>query len=153
MYEKFSFERTICYEEKLFTFENGYDKNTIILLTDFCYKDYKTIRLNASLKTPVVMWSEKEFNFIFNQNRNDVSFIFSKSGYAIYEKQKDEILVFEFCGNEKEIPDLIFSKETDYKKIRMRVPREATKTDFGMTFNLVDSDDDVNSIYFGMPYG
>ena len=153
MYEKFSFKRTICYEERLINVNQTYNKNTVNITTGFCYIDYKAIRLATSQKTPVVVWSEKEFEFIFNKNRSDVSFVFSKSAYAVYEKQKDEILVFEFCGNEKEILSLIFSKENDYKKIRIRVPVEAAKTDFGMTFNLVDSGDDINSIYFGMPYG
>lgn len=152
MYEKFSFKRTIGYSEKLVNRDNIGDKNTIHTTKDFCYEDYERHRLKLSENHPVIIWEEDEFNFIFDKTRNDVSFIFSNSGYAIYEKLNNEILVSEICGNEVEIANSIFNREAEYEKIILRLPDVNCKTDFGMTFNSDNGSDDINSIYFGMPY-
>lgn len=152
MYEKFSFKRTIGYSEKLIYRDSIDNKNTIYTTTEFCYEDYKKHRLKLSENYPVIIWEEDEFNFIFDETRNDVSFIFSKSGYAIYEKLNNEILVTEICGSEVEIVNSILNRETECEKLILRVPDANYKTDFGMTFSSVNSSDDINSIYFGIPY-
>jgi len=153
MYEKLSFSRAIGYEEKTFFKEDFDDKNTLIETTDFCYNDYKKLKVEVSRVSPVVLWDEYEFNFIFNKNRKDVSFLFSKSGYAIYEKQNDGISVLEACGDENGIAASIFNKEKNCKSIKMRLPGKSGCIDFGMTLNLTETTSEVNAIYFGMPYG
>lgn len=153
MYEKLSFSRAIGYEEKAFFKESFDDKNTLSGTTDFCYRDYKKLKTEASRISPVVFWDEDEFNFIFNKNRKDVSFFFSESGYAIYEKQNDGISVLEACGDENGIAASIFNKEKDCKIIKMRLPGKSGCIDFGMTLNLIETTGEVNAIYFGMPYG
>ena len=153
MYEKFSFERTINYEEKCISRNDIDVKNTIKQKTDFCYSDYLNIKLKASVNHPVVVWEEDEFNFIFNKNRSDVSFIFINSGFAIYEKTDNEMLVYEICGDEDEIVNSLFNKYCDCERIILRAPSEKCKSDFGMTLNLSDNETETQSIYFGMPYG
>ena len=153
MYEKFSFERTINYEEKSIE-KNEFDiKNSMIPRTDFCYSAYKRIKLTSLCNNQIVVWGKEEFEFIFNKDREDVSFLFTDFCFAVYEKNNEEILVYEICGDEKEIANLLFNRHNDCKKIILRVPVKTGGTDFGMTLNLVDMETEINSIYFGMPYG
>ena len=153
MYEKFSFERTINYEEKSISRDDVGIKNTIKPKTDFCYNDYVNLKLKSSVNHPVVIWEEAEFNFIFNKNRNDVSFIFINSGFAIYEKNETKILIYEVSGDEEKIVNLLFNEYCDCEEIILRAPSEKSKSDFGMTLNLSDDETEIQSIYFGMPYG
>lgn len=152
MYEKFSFKSSICYEEKTLDRVNLYNKNTIYKTTGFCYDDYKQHRLREAENLPVIVWENDEFNFIFDKNRTDVTFIFSDSGYAVYEKLNAEILVHEICGNKEQILDSILGNEPDCKKLKLKLPVESSKTRFGMTLDLVGSNENVNTVYFGMPY-
>jgi hypothetical protein len=153
MYEKFSFERTINYEEMSID-KNEFDiKNTITHEADFCYGDYKRIKLNSLYNNQIVVWGKGEFEFIFNKDREDVSFLFTDFCFAVYENNNEEILVYEICGDEKEIANLLFNKHNDCKKIILRVPAKTGGTAFGMTLNLLDMETEINSIYFGMPYG
>ena len=153
MYEKLSFERTINYEEKYIEKRDCDNKNTITQKTDFCYDDYIRIKLNSPNKQQFVVWEKDEFEFIFNKTREDVSFIFTDLSFAVYEKNNTEILVYEICGDEKEITSLLFNNHIDCKKIILRLPTEKNKTDFGMTLNLSDREYKISSLYFGMPYG
>lgn len=153
MYEKFSFERTINYEEKCISRNDIDIKNTMNPKTDFCYDDYVNLKLKASVNYPVVIWEEAEFKFVFNKNRNDVSFIFTDSGFAVYENNNTEILIYEICGDEKEITNVLFNNHIDCNKIILRIPTEKNKIDFGMTLNLSDNETEIQAIYFGMPYG
>ena len=152
MYEKFSFKRTISYEEKCFNRVDIYNKNTITQKTDFCYSDYVSLKTKLAKKTPTIIWEEDEFNFIFSKMRKDVSFVFTNDGYAVFEKRTQDILVWEFCGDTEKIASLIFKSNNDIEKLIFRVPVETEKTDFGMTRNLLDSVNKMDSIYFGMPY-
>lgn len=151
MYEKFSFKRTICYSIKVVQRNNCDIKKTITNKTEFCYDDYERFKLNSS-SVPVVKWGKSEFGFIFNEFREDVSFLFNDFGFAVYEKNNKEILLYEICGDEKEVINAIFSKHTDCEKIILRVPCEKSKINFGMTLNLSDTENGLNLIYFGMPY-
>ncbi len=153
MYEKFSFNRTINYEEKCIDRIDCDSKNAITHKTDFCYDDYKRIKLNSPRNNQFVLWEKDEYEFIFNENREDVSFVFTDLSFAVYEKKGNETLVYEICGDESEIINLIFNKHKDCEKIILRVPSVKTKTDFGMTLNLSDEETEIKSIYFGMPYG
>ena len=151
MYEKFSFKRTISYTEKVVFRKDVNIKNTTKETTDFCYNDYLSFRLQESKKTPVVILGEKEFSFIFDKTREDVSFLFLKTGYAVFEKTNSEILIFEICGNESDILSSLFTTYKDVEKITVRNSTEKERTDFGMTCSFLD-DAEFNNIYFGMPY-
>ena len=151
MYEKFSFKRTISYTENVVLRKDFNIKNTIELTSDFCYKDYLSFRLKESEKTPVVILGEKEFSFIFDKTRNDVSFLFTKTGYAVFEKTSSEILAFEICGNENDVLNSLFNTYKDVEKITVRKSSEKETIDFGMTCSFLD-DAEFNNIYFGMPY-
>ncbi len=150
MYEKFSFKRSICYEEKCIY--NSNNKNTVTEKTDFCYNDYKQIKLTSPNNRPLIVWGKDEFEFIFNKKREDVEFIFTSSSFAVYEINDTEILVYEICGDEEEILNLLFNKHSDCKKIILRVQAEKSKKDFGMTLSLTDTQTEIEAIYFGMPY-
>lgn len=152
MYEKFSFESAICYEEKTLDIVNLYNKNTVYKTTEFCYDDYKQYRLKEAENLPVIVWENDEFNFIFDKNRTDVSFAFLDSGYAVYEKLNSEILVHEICGSKEQVISFIFGNELDCEKLKLRLPVESNKTRFGMTLDLVGSNENINAVYFGMPY-
>lgn len=152
MYEKFSFKSTINYEEKRIDRVNCNNKNAIIQKTDFCYEDYKRIKLNSPKNKQFVLWGKAEFEFIFNKNRDDVSFIFTDYSFAVYEKNEIEILVYEICGDEEEITNLLFNNHSDCKKIILRIPSEKLEINFGMTLNLSNEETEIKSIYFGMPY-
>ncbi len=152
MYEKFSFNRTMHYEEKCIYRINRDSKNTIEQKTDFCYDDYKRIKLNSLRNRHFVLWEKDEYEFIFNKNREDVSFVFTDLSFAVYEINGNETLVYEICGDEEEIINLLFYTHSDCEKIVLRVPSCESKTDFGMTLNLSDEETEINSIYFGMPY-
>ena len=151
MYEKLTFTRSITYTEKCVFRKDISVKNTAHATTDFCYNDYLNLRLQESEKTPVVIFQEKEFNFIFDKSREDVSFLFDKTFYSIYEKCNSEIYVFEFCGNENELVNSLFSFHSDAEKIIIRKTSEKGPTDFGMTFSFND-EVGFNNIYFGIPY-
>ena len=69
------------------------------------------------------------------------------------KKTENEILIYEVCGDEANIADFLFSQYSDCKKIILRAPSEKCKSDFGMTLNLSDNETEIQSIYFGMPYG
>ncbi len=153
MYEKFSFERTIGYDKKVVERGDCDNKNTITQKSDFCYNDYKRIKLNSHKNEQYVLWDEAEFEFIFSKKREDVSFVFTDSSFAIYEKSNSEILVHEVSGDESEIVNLLFNNHIDCKRIFLRAPGEKSKTDFGMTLNLSDEETEIKSVYFGMPYG
>ena len=152
MYEKFSFKRTIGYDRKVFERDNCNNKNTLAQKSDFCYDDYKRIKLNSHKNEQFVLWDKDEFEFIFNKNREDVSFVFTDSSFAVYEKNGSETLVYEICGDENEIINLIFSKHKDCEKIILRAPTVKNETDFGMTLTLNELETELKSIYFGMPY-
>lgn len=153
MYERFSFNRTIYYEEKYIARISCDNKNAVTQKTDFCYNDYKRIKLNSLRNSQFVLWEKDEYEFVFNENRKDVSFVFTDSSFAVYEKNGSETLVYEICGDENEIINLIFSKHKDCEKIILRAPTVKNETDFGMTLNLSDEETEINSVYFGMPYG
>lgn len=153
MYEKLSFKRTLAYQESVFCREKLDGKNTAISATDFCYNDYLKFRKTSAIKTPVIIWNEKEFNFIFNKDRSDVSFLFNENGYAIYEKCSDEILVWEFCGEKHETLNLIFSFEKNASKIKVREPVKNQRIDFGLSLALTNSSKEFENIYFGLPFG
>ncbi len=152
MYEKFSFERTIHYEEKCIVKCDYNNKKTITQKTDFCYNDYKRIKLNSLCNQQLIMWGKEEFEFIFDKRREDVSFLFTDFSFVVYEKNGTEILVYEICGDEDEIINLLFNNHGDCKKIILRVPSDKIKTDFGMTLTLSELETELKSIYFGMPY-
>lgn len=152
MYEKFLFKRTIYYEEKCIDKCDIDIKNEVLPKTDFCYNDYKRIKLNSLRNSQFVLWEKDEYEFVFNENRKDVSFVFTDSSFAVYEKNGSETLVYEICGDENEIINLIFSKHKDCEKIILRAPTVKNETDFGMTLTLNELETELKSIYFGMPY-
>ena len=152
MYEKFLFKRTIYYEEKCIDKCDIDIKNAVLSKTDFCYNDYKRIKLNSLCNQQLIMWEKEEFEFIFDKKREDVSFLFTDFSFVVYEKNNTEILVYEICGHEEEIVNLLFNNHGDCKKIILRVPSDKIKTDFGMTLTLNELETELKSIYFGMPY-
>ncbi len=151
MYEKFSFERNINFTKEYVLRSESDIKNTASQITDFCYKDYLSLRLHESEKTPVVIFNEKEFNFIFDKTREDVSFLFLKTGYAVFEKNGMKITVSEFCGNKNDVLSWMFSFYSDVNEIKIFKHSEKEKSDFGMTCSLVGNFN-LTNIYFGMPY-
>ena len=151
MYEKFSFERNINFTKEC-VFRSGSNiRNTMCKTTDFCYNDYLKFRLQESEKTPVVILDENEFNFIFDKTREDVSFLFLKTGYAVFEKVGIKITVSEICGNRNDVLSWLFNFYSDVNEIEIFKYSEKEKSDFGMTFSLNETDN-FNNIYFGMPY-
>ena len=151
MYEKFGFKRTINYTEKTFCKNDFFNQKNILLKTDFSYSNYFDLRKKESEKSPVIIFEEDEFNFFFDKSREDILFIFTSSGYALYEKNNKEILIYEFCGSENEIANALFQKHPDAEKIILRKFSEENTRDFGMTFSF-DIKNNFNNIYFGMPY-
>ena len=151
MYEKFSFEKNINFTKKCVVRNESCIKNTILPKMDFCYKDYLSLRLQASEKIPVVILNEKEFNFIFDKTREDVSFLFLKTGYAVFEKKGIKITVSEICGNKNDVLSWLFNFYSDVSEIEIFKYSEKEKNDFGMTCSLV-GDFKLTNIYFGMPY-
>jgi len=119
--------------------------------TDFCYNDYLKFRLQESEKSPVVILDENEFNFIFDKTRDDVSILFLKTGYAIFEKNEAQISVSEICGNESDILNYLFSTYLDVTEIEILKRSENEYTDFGMTYSF-NNTNNFNNIYFGIPY-
>ena len=81
-----------------------------------------------------------------------LTFLFTDFSFVVYEKINTEILVYEICGHEEEIVNLLFNNHGDCKKIILRVPSDEIKTDFGMTLTLNELETELKSIYFGMPY-
>lgn len=153
MYEKQSFQNSIFYKEELVK-RNEFDaKNTVSCKTDFCYNDYKQLKACDSKNYPLVIWGEPEFNFIFNKNRNDVSFVFLENGFAVYEKKDDIVLVYEVCGSVSDVISYIFSVETDADAVMLRVSAKTQETAFGMTYSLSEKGEELKPIYFGLPYG
>ena len=151
MYEKFSFKRNITYTKKR-VLRNQYDiKNTICKTTGFCYNDYLKFRLQESEKTPVVILAENEFDFIFDKTRDDVSFLFLKTGYAIFEKNEAKISVSEISGSESDILNYLFNTYLEVTEIEISKRSECECTDFGMTYSF-NNTNNFNNIYFGMPY-
>jgi len=151
MYEKFSFERSINFTKECILRNESDIKNAMSRITDFCYNDYLKFRLQESEKTPVVILNEKEFNFIFDKTREDVSFLFLKTGYAVFEKKEIKITVSEICGNKNDVLSWLFNFYSDVNEIEIFKNSEKEKSDFGMTFSLNETDN-FNNIYFGMPY-
>ena len=151
MYEKLSFERNINFTTEYVLRSESDIKNTISQITAFCYKDYLSLRLKESEKTPVVIFNENEFNFIFDKSREDVSFLFLETGYAVFKKKDSEIYVYEFCGCEEDITDYLFASDETVNKIVICKASEDGHTDFGMTCSLNETNN-FNNIYFGMPY-
>ena len=153
MYEKQSFQNSIFYKKELVK-RNGFNaKNTVLPKTDFCYNDYKEVKASDSKNYPLVIWGESEFNFIFNKNRNDVSFVFLENGFAVYEKKDDTVLVYEVCGSVSDVISYIFSVETDADAVMLRVSAKTQETAFGMTYSLSEKAEQLKPIYFGLPYG
>ncbi len=153
MYEKQDFQNSIFYKEELVNRNEFNAKNTVLLKTDFCYDDYKQLKACDSKKYPLVIWGEPEFNFIFNKNRNDVSFVFLENGFAVYEKQGGIPLVYEVCGSVSDVISCIFSKEADADAITLRVSAKTQEKAFGMTYSLSEKGEELKPIYFGLPYG
>lgn len=151
MYEKFSFERNINFTKECILRNESDIKNAMSHITDFCYNDYLKFRLQESEKSPVVILDENEFNFIFDKTRDDVSILFLKTGYAIFEKNEAKISVSEICGNESDILNYLFSTYLDVTQIEIFKHSEKEINDFGMTCSLVE-DFNLTNIYFGMPY-
>lgn len=151
MYEKFSFKRNITYTKRRVLRNECNIKNTIYKTTNFCYSDYLKFRLQESEKTPVVIFDESEFNFIFDKTRDDVLFLFLETGYAVFEKIEAKISVFEICGNESDILNCFFNTYLDVTEIEILKHGEGECTDFGMTYSL-NKANNFNNIYFGMPY-
>ncbi|MBE6815267.1 MAG: GNAT family N-acetyltransferase [Ruminococcaceae bacterium] len=151
MYEKFSFERNINFTKECVLRNESDIKNTMSHITDFCYNDYLKFRLQESEKTPVVILNEKEFNFVFDKTREDVSFLFLKTGYAVFEKVGIKITVSEICGNKNDLLSWLFSFYSDVSEIEIFKYSEKEKNDFGMTCSLVGNFN-LTNIYFGMPY-
>jgi len=151
MYEKFSFQRNITYNKKRVLRNECDIKNTMYKTTDFCYNDYLKFRLQESEKSPVVILDENEFNFIFDKTRDDVSILFLKTGYAIFEKNEAQISVSEICGNESDILNYLFSTYLDVTEIEILKRSENEYTDFGMTYSF-NNTNNFNNIYFGIPY-
>ena len=151
MYEKFSFVRNINFS-KDYVLRSEIDiKNTMSQITDFCYKDYLCFRLQESEKNPVVILNENEFNFIFDKTREDVSFVFLETGYAVFEKDGMKITVSEICGNKTDVLSWLFNFYSEVNEIEIFKFSEKEKKDFGMTCSLV-GDFNLTNIYFGMPY-
>lgn len=151
MYEKFSFERNINFTKECIL-RNEYNiKNAIYKTTGFCYDDYLKFRLQESEKTPVVIFDETEFNFIFDKTRDDGSFLFLETGYAIFEKNEAKISVSEICGNESDILNCFFYTYSDVTEIEILKRSEGECTDFGMTYSFSNTNN-FNNIYFGVPY-
>lgn len=151
MYEKFSFERSISFTKE-FVLRSEFDiKNTMLQITDFCYNDYVSLRLQESEKIPVVILNENEFNFIFDKTREDVSFLFLKTGYAVFEKTENKIFVSEICGNRNDVLSWLFNFYSDVNKIEFLKYGEGEKINFGMTYSLIENFN-LSDIYFGMPY-
>lgn len=151
MYEKFSFERNINFTKECVFRSESDIKNTMSRITDFCYKEYLSLRIQESEKNPVVVLNENEFNFIFDKTREDVSFLFLKTGYAVFEKVGIKITVSEICGNRNDVLSWLFNFYSDVNEIEIFKYSEKEKSDFGMTFSLNETDN-FNNIYFGMPY-
>lgn len=151
MYEKFSFEGNINSTKECVLRSESVIKNTMSRITDFCYNDYLKFRLQESGKTPVVILNEKEFNFIFDKTREDVSFLFLKTGYAVFEKNGIKITVSEICGDKNDVLSWLFGFYSDVNEIEIFKYSEKEKSDFGMTCSLV-GDFNLTNIYFGMPY-
>ncbi len=151
MYEKFSFERNINFTKECVLRNESDVKNTMSHITDFCYNDYLKFRLQESEKNPVVILNENEFNFIFDKTREDVSFLFLKTGYAVFEKKGIKITVSEICGNKNDVLSWLFIFYSDVSEIEIFKYSEKEKNDFGMTCSLVE-DFNLTNIYFGMPY-
>lgn len=151
MYEKFSFERNINFTKECILRNESDIKNAMSHITGFCYNDYLKFRLQESEKTPVVILNEKEFDFIFDKTREDVSFLFLKTGYAVFEKVGIKITVSEICGNKNDVLSWLFNFYSDVNEIEIFKHSEKEINDFGMTCSLV-GDFNLANIYFGMPY-
>ena len=151
MYEKFSFEKNINFTKKCVVRNESCIKNTMSRITDFCYNDYLKFRLQESEKTPVVILNENEFNFIFDKTREDVSFLFLKTGYAVFEKKEIKITVSEICGNNNDVLSWLFNFYSDVNEIEIFKHSEKEINVFGMTCSLVGNFN-LTNIYFGMPY-
>ena len=151
MYEKFSFERKINFTKEYVLRSESDIKNTVSQITDFCYKDYLSLRLQESEKNPVVILNENEFDFIFDKTREDVSFLFLKTGYAVFEKVGIKITISEICGNKNDVLSWLFNLCSDVNEIEIFKHIEKEINDFGMTCSLVE-DFNLTNIYFGMPY-
>ena len=119
MYEKFSFEKNINFTKEYVLRSESDIKNTVSQITDFCYKDYLSLRLQESEKNPVVILNENEFNFIFDKTREDVSFLFLKTGYAVFEKKEIKITVSEICGNKNDVLSWLFNFYSDVNEIEI----------------------------------
>ena len=151
MYEKFSFERKINFTKEYVLRSESDIKNTVSQITDFCYKDYLSLRLQESEKNPVVILNENEFDFIFDKTREDVSFLFLKTGYAVFEKVGIKITISEICGNKNDVLSWLFNLCSDVNEIEIFKHSEKEINDFGMTCSLVGNFN-LTNIYFGMPY-
>lgn len=153
IYEKQDFQNSIFYKAELVTRNELDAKNAVSVKSDFCYDDYKRLKACDSKRYSLVIWEEPEFNFIFNKNRNDVSFVFLENGFAVYEKQDGTALVYEVCGSISDVISCIFSKEADTDAVTLRVSAETQETAFGMTYSLSKKCEELKPIYFGLPYG
>ena len=91
------------------------------------------------------------FNFIFDKTRDDVSILFLKTGYAIFEKNQAKISVSEISGNESDILNYLFNTYLEVTEIEISKRSECECTDFGMTYSF-NNTNNFNNIYFGMPY-
>lgn len=151
MYEKFSFEKNINFTKEYVLRSESDIKNTVSQITDFCYKDYLSLRLQESEKNPVVILNENEFDFIFDKTREDVSFLFLKTGYAVFEKVGIKITISEICGNKNDVLSWLFNFYSDVNEIEIFKHSEKEINEFGMTCSLVGNFN-LTNIYFGMPY-
>ncbi len=152
MYENLSFFRNMACDEILFFREHFDIKNILEEATDFCYKDYSQLRKENTHLSPMVILSEDEFNFIFDKLREDVSFVFLDSGYAVYEKNENNISISEICGDDKKIVSAIFKKHPECISVKVMVPSINSENFYGMTCSLEKTQEAVPNIYFGMPY-
>lgn len=153
MYEKLGYESKAFYKDNVVSRKSFNGKNTLSPITDFCYNNYKTLKETDSKKYPLVLWGESEFDFIFNRERTDVSFMFLKTGYVIYEKREAEVLVHELCGNENDLLKVLFSNERNCERIILRKPTSNRENKFGMAIGLSEPKLIVDSFYLGIAYG
>lgn len=151
MYAKQGFRNGFCYNEKR-VFKNVTENVHNTLLKPISYGEYENFSLKKSENTAVAFLKEKAFNSFFSSVNGEVCAFSIENGYALYSQCGDDVTVFEFFGNEKEIFNVIFSK-TNAESVVVRIPSADAKKSklYGMYLTLGDYPEIKNG-FFGISY-
>ncbi len=150
IYEKLGFENGFSYSEKTLFKKDFCDINPIKteLIT---YEKYRDAIKRSNKNAPVVALKESTFDSFFNSVSGEVVTVFiENAGYALYEENEKELVIFELFGNEELLLEAVF-QNTEKNEIIYRQASDKKAVPYGMYYKINDVPEIENG-FFGIPY-